>query len=259
MISSKDEDLVSSALYAALSVSSAERAKLLKAVTSHKATRTTLPYKARVLAGINSTEAQKALVDLLKESGKEAFVREAAIAGMSDTAPLFISTNEGSYRDKRFDEWLEKSASGPVKDVDPESLLKGKHLASHKRGKALYLGRAACIGCHGPDGAGLPNLGPTLDKSDWVTGDDDRLVKILLHGLQGPITINGKKFTPQAFMPGLAQNPTISDQDLADIATYIRSGWSNRAAHVSPEAVSKIRKATAARKGQMYSESDFKK
>lgn len=258
VIATNDEELVSTALYAAISLPPTERAKLLEALLAHQATSMTLPYKARLLAGIQSSDAQKTLVELLKESGKEAFVREATIAGMSDTASLFIATNQGSYRDKTFDRWLEKSASGPTKKIDPAALLKGKHLASHKRGKDLYLGRAACMGCHGPDGAGLPNLGPTLDQSDWVTGNPDRLVKVLLHGLQGPITINGKIFNPQAFMPGLAQNTTISNQDLADIATYLRSGWNNRAGEVTKNQVTEIRATTAGRQGQMYSESDFK-
>lgn len=259
LIASGDDELVSSALYASLSLPQIERVKLLNAVGAHQATKMTLPYKARALASMKTTEAQEALVELLKKSGKEAFVREAAIAGMSDTSPLFIATNKGSYNDKQFNEWLKKSSSGPKKKIDPTSLLESDHLASHKRGQALYGGRAACIGCHGPDGSGLPNLGPTLDQSDWVTGDPQRLTKILLHGLQGPITINGKVFTPQAFMPGLAQNPTISDQDLADIATYIRSGWNNRASQIGMKEVAKIRAATSARKGQMYAESDFKK
>ncbi|MDB4620288.1 cytochrome c, partial [Akkermansiaceae bacterium] len=161
------------------------------------------------------------------------------------------------YKEKNFDEWVKKSLTGPIKEIDRMTLLKGEHQASHKRGKELYMGRAACIACHGPDGAGLPNLGPILDNSDWVRGDHERLTKILLHGLQGPIIVNGKKFTPQAFMPGLAQNPTITDQDLADLMTFLRSGWSNRSPLVTKDQVVKIREATKERNGQMYSQEDF--
>jgi mono/diheme cytochrome c family protein len=107
---------------------------------------------------------------------------------------------------------------------------------------------------------GLPNLGPTLTGSDWVTGDKDRLTKILLHGLTGPIKINGKTFTPVAFMPGLAQNPTISDKDMADVLTYIRAGWSNRASEIPVDHVKKIRNNTANHgAGQMYTQKDFDK
>lgn len=254
-----DDELISSALYAALSLPHDERIKISSYLSKIKATSMTRPYIARVLASVKSHDSHSTLAKLLKESGKEAFVREAAIAGMSETTSTFITANNGEYKDKQFDQWLKKSANGPTKKINSATLLKGKHLASHNRGKALYEGRAACIGCHGSEGVGLPNLGPTLDSSDWVTGDPDRLIKILLHGLQGPITINGKKFTPQAFMPGLAQNPTISDQDLSDIATYLRSGWSNRTAQVTLDSVKKIRIATQDRKGQMYGESDFEK
>ena len=87
------------------------------------------------------------------------------------------------------------------------------------QGLSAYQGKAGCVSCHGLNGEGLPNLGPPLNESDWVTGDTTRLASILLHGLMGPITVSGEKYAPLAAMPGLAQNPTISDQDPADITT----------------------------------------
>ena len=255
-----NDNLTASALYAALSLKDDERAKLTEQVAgiSHKPM--TLPYQSRVLASIGTEKAQGALVKLLKKSGKSSFVKEAAIAGIGSNAELFSSVNKGNYKEKKFDGWLAAAAKGPKKMVDPATLLKGEHLASFKRGKALFEGKAACIGCHGMNGEGLPNLGPTLVGSDWVTGDEDRLTKILLHGLTGPIKINGKTFTPVAFMPGLAQNPTISDQDMADVLTYIRAGWTNRSSQISTDHVKKVRKATANRgAGQMYTQQDFEK
>ena len=260
VIGTGKEDLIISALYAALSLNDAERAKLTDKVSSLSAKPTTLPYQARVLASIGNEKAQGALVKLLKKNGKTDYVREAAIAGLSENAQLFASVNNGQYSEKKFDGWLAAAAKGPKKMVDPATLLKGDHLVSFKRGKALYEGKAACIGCHGVTGEGLPNLGPTLTESDWVTGDKDRLTKILLHGLTGPIKINGKTFTPVAFMPGLAQNSTISDQDMADVLTYIRAGWTNRASQISVGHVKKVRKDTANRSaGQMYTQQDFEK
>jgi mono/diheme cytochrome c family protein/glucose/arabinose dehydrogenase len=260
LLQSSDEDLITSALYASLSLSDSELANLGATVIGLKDTDAILPYKARVLGTLPSANSFNALGDLLKAHGKKSFVREAAIVGLSQTAAAFAKINKGQYSDKQFGEWLKQSLKGPQKQINPMTLLKGEHLASHKRGKELYLGRAACIGCHGPDGEGLPNLGPTLNASDWVTGDHERLSKILLHGLQGPIIINGNKFTPLAFMPGLAQNTAISDQDLADLMTYIRSGWENRASQIPKSEVTRIRTATKDRaSGQMYSNDDFKK
>lgn len=257
-LASKNEELVSSALYAALSLPDNELIKLASSAAEAKATAMTAPYKARVLAATPSPVAHEALVALLEKHHKVSLVREAAISGLGRTAVLFDKVNKGRFSEKGFDKWLDESKRGPQKQIDPSTLLKGEHLASFKRGEKLYSTTAACIGCHGQDGGGLDNLGPQLDGSDWVTGSEERLVKILLHGLTGPIMVNGKKFTPQAFMPGLGVNPTIKDGDIADISTFIRANWTNRAPQVTKPTVSRIRKATSDRSaGQMYSQQDF--
>ena len=71
------------------------------------------------------------------------------------------------------------------------------------QGELLY--QKACLPCHQADGKGLPGFYPSLESSDWVSGDPGRLIRIVLHGLEGPITLNGEAFlskTPIA-MPGL--------------------------------------------------------
>lgn len=124
-----------------------------------------------------------------------------------------------------------------------KSKLKGDSLISYGRGKALYNGEAGCFGCHGADGSGNPII-PPLNKSEWVTGSKDRLTAILLKGLTGPVTVNGKTFNSPMPMPGLGENHDISDQNLADIATYIRNSWNNKAKPVSANDVINVRKKT---------------
>lgn len=257
-LTSKNEELISSALYAALSLTDSELIKLQSPVAAVRATAMTAPYIARILAATPSPVAQEALVVFLKQHHKKSLVREAAISGLGGTAILFDKVNKGRFSEKSFDKWLQESKRGPQKQIDPKTLLKGEHLASFIRGEKLYSTTAACIGCHGQDGAGLANLGPQLDGSDWVIGSEIRLVKILIHGLTGPIQINQKTFTPQAFMPGLGVNPTITDGDIADISTFIRANWTNRAPKITEATVTKIRKETSGRSaGQMYSQKDF--
>ena len=257
-LTSKNEELISSALYAALSLTDSELIKLESSVAAVRATTMTAPYIARILATTPSPIAQERLVVFLKRHHKTSLVREAAISGLSGTAILFDKVNKGRFSEKSFDKWLQESKRGPQKQIDPKTLLKGEHLASFIRGEKLYSTTAACIGCHGQDGAGLPNLGPQLDGSDWVTGSESRLVKILIHGLTGPIQINQRTFTPQAFMPGLGVNSTIKDGDIADVSTFIRANWTNRAQKVTEATVAKIRKETSDRSaGQMYSQKDF--
>lgn len=259
-LASGNENLVTTALYASLTIPDAERKLLVDDIAKSLANPATLPYQARALASIDSTEAQEALVNLLTKQNKVDLVSAAAISGLKHNAKLFEQVNNGRFKDKSFDQWLNQSKQGPQKEIDPKTLLKGDHLASFERGKTLFTTTAACIGCHGADGAGIENLAPQLDESDWVNGDPTRIVKVLLHGLSGPIELNGKTYTPLGVMPGLGQNPAIKDQDIADIATYIRANWSNRSPQVTEKTVKEIREATKDRpSGQMYTQQDFTK
>lgn len=117
----------------------------------------------------------------------------------------------------------------------------------YNRGQALYNGRAACFGCHGKQGQGVDGMAPPLANSEWVTAEPQRLIKVLLHGLSGPITVNGINYQLPMVMPGLGANSSFSDQDNADIATYIRNNWGNAAGAVSADEVMQVRKQTATR------------
>lgn len=104
-------------------------------------------------------------------------------------------------------------------------------------GQAVY--QRICIACHLPTGTGLPPLYPPLAGSDIVTSDPAILARIVLHGLQGPLTVNGRTFN--SVMPG--QGAALSDADIAAVLTYIRNTWGNSAAPVTPEVVAAERAA----------------
>ncbi|MDP4896595.1 MAG: c-type cytochrome [Akkermansiaceae bacterium] len=199
------------------------------------------PYVLRYLAQTKPDSAR-----LIQFNRKTPFAAEAIATGLlSQGITTFPKTGTN------LDKYLYNVAKSK-KSLTPEQRLKGEHLASFQRGKTLYTGAAGCIGCHGEEGEGMPNLGPPLDESEWVTGDPDRLAKILLHGLQGPITVNGIKYNPAAAMPGLSMNPTIKDKDIADIMTYIRGNWTNTAGIVTEKDVTTVHEATKDRSGRLY-------
>ena len=101
-------------------------------------------------------------------------------------------------------------------------------------GKALYA--AQCAACHQASGAGLPGVFPPLDGSEWVQGEPRVLANILLHGITGEITVKGNKY--QGAMPAF---PQLSDAELAGIASFIRSNWSNKAEPLQAELFAKER------------------
>ncbi|MBI2815194.1 MAG: cytochrome c [Opitutae bacterium] len=114
-------------------------------------------------------------------------------------------------------------------------------------GLDLYLTGGACAVCHGIGGAGLAGVYPPLAGSEWVNGSEERLIRIMLHGLQGPITVSGKDYNG-AVMPGfgqLAGSPfNWDDGKIAQVLTYIRHEWGNTGGPIAAETVTRIRQQT---------------
>ena len=110
-----------------------------------------------------------------------------------------------------------------------------------------------CTGCHGPEGQGLPNIGPTL-HSDWVAGDRTALVKALLHGLTGEIKINGKLHHFEAPMPAFGE--ALGDYEIAAILSFVRTRWSGDKTGVPIDFVRKVR-ADAKGKTEPYEAKDL--
>ena len=127
-----------------------------------------------------------------------------------------------------------------VKEVYSTTNLKGKDFEAFNQGKALYSKEGFCITCHQADGKGLPGSGfPPLSGTEWVTGSEDRLIKIILKGLMGPIVVEGKNY--EGMVPMTPFEGMLNDQELAAVATYVRNSFGNKASVVSPEKVKEVR------------------
>lgn len=111
-----------------------------------------------------------------------------------------------------------------------------------KKGAATY---ALCGGCHQGSGQGVPGAFPPLAGSDWVMGGTERNIRVVLHGLNGPIKVKGADFTAPSAMP--PQGAVLSDQDIANVLTYVRNSFGNKGGMVTKEMVQKVREAEKAR------------
>lgn len=112
-------------------------------------------------------------------------------------------------------------------------------------GKAIY--DALCLNCHQPEAKGLPGIYPSIAGTDWINGAPERVIKILIHGLSGPIQVDGQEFKQIAPLPMPPLG--LTDQQAADVLTYVRSNFGNRASPVTAEQVKTVRAATANRAG----------
>lgn len=112
-------------------------------------------------------------------------------------------------------------AAKPTKAVTLEERI--------SEGKSVYA--KTCFACHQPSGEGLPNAFPPLAKSDYLNADVNRAIDIIIKGKTGKITVNGKEYN------SVMTAQQLSDEDIANVLTYIYSTWGNSKKVVTPEMV----------------------
>jgi nitrite reductase (NO-forming) len=105
-----------------------------------------------------------------------------------------------------------------------------------KAGQALFAG--TCSTCHQPNGEGMQGVFPPLAKSSVLAANPKRIVDIMLHGLNGPVTVYGKDYNSP--MPPMSQ---LTDDEVAIVGTYVLNSWGNPGGRISKEEVAERRKA----------------
>lgn len=141
---------------------------------------------------------------------------------------LYIQRYSGNYRADIFDHNWMPTAAAQVVEKSFEPIIEGGKLFSRN-----------CQQCHQHDGKGVHGVYPPLDGSEWVLGEQERIVKVLLFGMSGTITVAGQTITGN--MPTVGH---LKDRQIAAVLTYVRQAWSNKAEAVPEELVTKIRAET---------------
>lgn len=106
-------------------------------------------------------------------------------------------------------------------------------------GKTVY--GAVCIACHQATGLGQAPLFPPLVDSEWVTGSEERLIRIVLHGLQGPVKVNGVDFNGAMPPAGPGSGFNLSPERVAAVLTYVRQEFGKGAPPIPVQKVAEIR------------------
>lgn len=160
---------------------------------------------------------------------------------------IFMVHNSGGFSPLVYHGHINPKATdiGPV-ILPPDEIV--------KRGRSLYT--QTCLQCHQATGLGSPGAYPPLAGSDLVTGGEERLIRILLHGFKDPFKLNGTEVSYPNKMPNFAPvsgsqfTYNWSDEKISYVLTYIRQEWGNQAPPITAEKVKEIHKATADRKGE---------
>lgn len=125
---------------------------------------------------------------------------------------------------------------------DPSTTTHPSIAALDEDGAEIYMTR--CMSCHQMNGRGVPGVFPPLNGTEWVNGDKGLLIRIILHGLTGEITVGDETYS--GAMP--PWKSFLDDEQMAALLTYVRSSWGNDASEVTSDEVASVRAATEERR-----------
>ena len=183
--------------------------------------------------------------------------QEALVSGFSDTTiglqkeliekenvknTLFaevLTKNIKQFEDKKLNTLYVKI--GPTKDA---------------RTNGAHLYQQICAACHSSGGEGIEGLAPPLLDSEYLKTSMEKLGLVLLHGLEGSVTINNTVYNFNGTMPGLIDNTNISDTDLHDIINYITSAFTKKPSSLSIEKIKELRNQKS-KSGSEFTEAEL--
>ncbi|MEO5603238.1 MAG: PVC-type heme-binding CxxCH protein [Cyclobacteriaceae bacterium] len=192
-------------------------------------------------------EALVAASWLDKETGLP-IVMEAGKKPLDDWMQPAYETALAHLNGKSWEEKKEESVKTHLKGAERNLFIKGKE---------IYAREGFCITCHQPDGRGLSASGfPPIAGTPWVEGNEDRLIKLVLKGLQGPVEVQGVKYSGQ--VPMTPFEGLLKDDEVAAVLTYVRNSFGNKASAIAPEKVKSVRENIKEKSG-FYSPSELLK
>ena len=210
---------------------SGERVEKLLAILTAPAT--PAGVQSALLSGL--ADSQKRVKEAVKLAQEPAGLAALAARDKSAAAALALFT------------WPGKPGAAPA-SVPPLTADEQKRFAE---GQELYA--AVCAACHQPTGFGLDGVAPPLFDSEWVLGSEERLARIVLHGMTGKVTVGKRTYDLQ--MPPLE---TLTDAQIAGVLTYIRREWGHEAAPVEIATIARLR-ADSKGRAQPWTADDLKK
>lgn len=193
------------------------------------------PYQAK--------EAQRLLLSLVKKYPNNPYVSSAVLSNLGYKEADFAAMVTKVVPDTAMA--INKALKTVITGIRNAGKNRDPDLPAKEFPKGAALFASSCKTCHAGDGNGIGSLAPPLNKSEWVIGDKGKLISIVLYGLTGPVKVNGHLYeAPEisADMPGIAHSEEISDDDVAQVLSFIRGSWQNNAGKVTSDEVSQVRK-----------------
>jgi mono/diheme cytochrome c family protein len=200
-------------------------------------------FVANTISQIDETAGKSLVETAVKLYPGNEYVSDAVISNVQSRESALLQTVRTIYSDTSLA--IHRQLNKVLADISQASNNASYDVLATKYPKGVAVYKSICQTCHGADGKGLQGLAPPLNNSEWVTGDKDALAAILIYGLSGPVQVKDKLYkAPEIMdeMPGIGNSKDISDEDLAEVMSFIRNAWNNRAGEASTTDVEKVRR-----------------
>ncbi len=212
------------------------------AVRNNKLAAPYLAYLAHTIRKYDRNAADEMLNHLAKTYANDKFVADALITNLEGREEAYQKQMLTQLPDTALAinkqlKTIVTNKFNALNNTDPREMER-----KFPRGAALF--RTSCQTCHGADLNGIKSLAPPLNKSEWVTGKKERLIAIVLYGMTGPVEVNKHLYTKPEIMgdmPGIGNSMEFSDEDIAQLLSYIRAYGSNKADKVNQQEVTNVR------------------
>ena len=145
-----------------------------------------------------------------------------------------------------------------IKRVFKNWIFEKVSLEEDDRTRGMRFYKTICAACHGGGGTGIEGLAPPLLDSEYLTGSSTRLALIILHGLNGPVHVNGRRYQFNSEMPGIASNTEMSDQDITDLMVYLSNAFGKSVREVNAKMIKELRSVKSTT-GGLYTEEELNK
>ncbi|WP_346317763.1 c-type cytochrome [Chitinophaga sp. YIM B06452] len=216
--------------------------KLLAEMAGHTNYAPVTGFLLPALKKYNAAAANEILTALYHNFPNSPYVAAAVISNVRDKEVQLLADVTAWNPDTNL--IIRRRLEKVIKDIrnNRQANADGALAKEYPRGALIF--KTVCQTCHGTDGDGIQSLAPPLNHSEIVTGKKERLIAIVLYGLTGPVEVNGKVYkAPEinADMPGIATSDEFSDADIAQLLSFIRNAWSNKAEKVTEKDVQAVR------------------
>ena len=164
----------------------------------------------------------------------------SSLRGAEEEFLLFLNQGENNPSEIILSDMLNTTISNKKNKVKNLIYIKTT-VGTDSRTAGYKIFKNLCATCHGFNGEGIEALAPPLKNSEYITESSERLALIILHGLSGPIHVNGKLYNLNATMPGLANNPEFSDKDIQNIIRYLHNAFPGNSKKIAVERIKSLR------------------